>query len=97
MARFLRSRGLDARDYARLLDLSGDYAVAELKVQPATGWPAARWPTCACASRASSCSASMAGEEAARAGADAPEPAAPHDTAGRAPAGDGRSRERSRA
>jgi hypothetical protein len=34
IARFLRSRGLDARDYARLLDLSGDYGVAELQVQP---------------------------------------------------------------
>ena len=33
IARFLRSRGLEARDYARLLDLSGDYGVAELKVQ----------------------------------------------------------------
>ena len=41
MARFLRSRGLDARDYARLLDLSGDYAVAELKVQPGD-WVAGR-------------------------------------------------------
>jgi hypothetical protein len=33
IARFLRSRGLEARDYARLLDLSGDYGVAELKVR----------------------------------------------------------------
>lgn len=33
IARFLRSRGLEARDYARLLDLSGDYGVAELQVQ----------------------------------------------------------------
>lgn len=34
IARFLRARGLKARDYARLLDLSGDYGVSELKVQP---------------------------------------------------------------
>lgn len=34
IARFLRSRGLDARDYARLLDLSGDYGIGELKVHP---------------------------------------------------------------
>lgn len=33
IARFLRWRGFEARDYARLLDLSGDYSVAELKVQ----------------------------------------------------------------
>lgn len=33
IARFLRQRGLEARDYARLLDLSGDYGVAELKVR----------------------------------------------------------------
>ena len=41
IARFLRSRGLEARDYARLLDLSGDYGVAELKVQ-AHDWVANR-------------------------------------------------------
>lgn len=33
IARFLRARGIEARDYARLLDLSGDYAVSELKVE----------------------------------------------------------------
>lgn len=42
IARFLRSRGLEARDYARLLDLSGDYGVAELHVQPGD-WVADRW------------------------------------------------------
>ena len=33
IARFLRSRGLEARDYARLLDLSRGYGVAELQTQ----------------------------------------------------------------
>ena len=29
----MRARGLDARDYARLLDLTGSYTVAELQAQ----------------------------------------------------------------
>lgn len=41
IARFLRARGLEARDYARLLDLAGGYTVSELKVQPGD-WVARR-------------------------------------------------------
>ena len=37
----LRSRGLDARDYAALLDLEGDFAVSELLVEPGD-WIAGR-------------------------------------------------------
>lgn len=41
IGRMMRARGLDARDYARLLDLSGDYTVAELLAQP-EDWLAGR-------------------------------------------------------
>ena len=34
IVRVLRARGLDVRDYVGLLDLSGDYAVCELFVEP---------------------------------------------------------------
>lgn len=41
IGRFMRGRGLDARDYARLLELAEGYTVAELQAQPGD-WIAAR-------------------------------------------------------